>query len=271
MDKPFERSLFFFLYLIAMFGDCYLLYNGQFEDRIYTKPMMMPCLGIYMLTRVMVDIEADKFRQISLVLAAIVVSWASDILAILSDSLAHTACVSLYLFIYPLYFILLTTILQKGLSTEAKVKKNKRWLVLFIVILPIAGLFFRRVLHLVFSWDNIPFYLDGLMLVSLLAATVATVSVQKRTSIIYMLLPAVLFMIIANMAYAYLYFQLTVETSHTWYMIVALGNGLSQLLIITGFLEVFRKERLASDDYERQLRAKWAEQFEAAYKPKQTT
>ncbi|MEI6628826.1 MAG: hypothetical protein WCN27_05450 [Alphaproteobacteria bacterium] len=111
----------------------------------------------------------------------------------------------------------------------------------------VGAVYLKFLLHIGFKFVNAPLYINVLLL-SVLAATVSTLATfPKMYPSIYQLGGAILFILIANAAYAYADFAAS-EINIQLYVLVALGYGLSQLLMVGGVVRFFKMSQLEKEE-----------------------
>ncbi len=249
MAKRALRILILSVYFIALFADCYMLYHGKFEKRFLCRPLLMPCLMIYLSTRKSIKTKTDTPFRIEIVLlwVALVLSWLSDILATRSTFYSLLACLSLFLLIYPLYTFMLVKLWKRMLPLDTPFKLSVLNVGVLIATFFVGAVYLKFILHIGLKFANAPLYINVLLL-SVLAATVSTLATfPKMYPAIYQIVGAVLFILIANAAYAYADFAAS-EINIQLYVLVALGYGLSQLLMVGGVVRFFKMSQLEKEE-----------------------
>ena len=245
MLKRVSRIILLSIYFFALLADCYLLYNGKFEKRFLVRPLLMPCLMIYLSTRKSIKRKTNSVIRIEMILlwAALSLSWLSDIFATRSTFFSLITCVSLYLLIYPIYIFIFISLWKRVLTTEATIKINPLNGIIFLTTFFLESVYLKYFLHFGLKFSSVPFYFDAFLLSILLAVLSSLVTLPKLYPAIYQLFGAILLIILQNVVYAYSNFAET-EINVRLYPIVALSYGLSQLLIVGGIITYFKTNQL---------------------------
>ncbi len=245
--KILKRRILVIAYFLFLFADCFLLYKGNFSDRFFSKPILMPVLIIYLFirkTRLVGTIIRD--RDISLLLIILFISWFSDILAVTSNFWLLTSSLVLYLVIYPLYLLLFIRLWQRFESIKVLFKSNYIGVLTLVSSLVALVFFFDDVLKIDFQAIYFPLYLNGVILVSFLSFAISMFKIKRLQSTVIILAFAIFFAIVANVTYAFTIFK-AINKLQQLFVIIALAHGLSQFLILASvlrFIKLKKQERI---------------------------
>lgn len=268
MTKRILRLTLLSIYFIALLADCYLLYYGKYEKRFLCRPLLMPCMMIYLSTRKSIKRKSSvpPRTEIILLWVALTLSWLSDILATRSAFWSLLSCLSLYLLIYPVYIVLFFTLAKRHLPKEVPFKPNLSSMLVFAITTIAGAIYLRLYLHLGFKLSYVPHYFNILLLAFLLSAVSFLTTFPKMYPAIYQLFSAVILILFANAIYAIADFADPAETNTKLYVFVALGYGLSQLLIVSGLINFFKTNQLEKEEEFSKRNKEIREQREVYYK-----
>ena len=139
---------------------------------------------------------------------------------------------------------------KRMLPIETPLKPNKISIILFIAT-TLAGIaYLNLMLHIGFRIPYVPLYLNVLLLATLLALTSSLAIFPKLYPAIYYLISSVVFIIVSNASYAYADFADN-EINNKVYVIVAIGYGFSQLLMVNGIVNFFKFSQLEKEEFYR--------------------
>lgn len=256
------------IYFIALLADCYLLYHGKYEKRFLCRPLLMPCLMIYLSTRKSIKKKAEVPPRIEITLlwVALILSWLSDILATRSVYWSLISCLSLYLLIYPVYTVIFIALAKRLLPKESPFKPNLLSILVFIFTIVVGVSYLNLYLHLGFKLSYIPHYFNVLLLALLLSAVSFLTTLPKMYPAIYQLFGGVALILFANIVYAYADFADAAEINTKLYVLVSLGYGLSQFLIVGGLIIFFKTEQLEKEEFFIRRNKELREQMEMYHK-----
>ncbi len=229
------------IYLCFLVLDGYFLFTANYGARIYSKPILMPLLGLWFHRNTALGrgIPPQSLSILFCTYAALILSCISDVCALWSDVFIWSACRLLYIPIYLFYLILLIEVQRKAEAEKKIVFYVKK-------VFPTLGLmllFAAAVLYKAIGFGT-EFYHWCLYIHSFIICLIAAITANMwgyqvliKCRILFAI--AVVLMILTNTTFCFdeLYYNRRHKILDVF---VALGNGATTIMMLFGVLKVLK-------------------------------
>ena len=244
-EKTFLQKYYLLLfYSFFLLLDCWFLYKGEYDNRRYSKTLLMPCLLLWFMSNTAFNMRSSPYTLGArlLLYAVITVTWIADCLGLMSNVFMWSACLFLYTVSYFFYAMILLSIQKIAFSESGFVIYVKRVFPTVIIFLGLSALYLYTITGFGNDLMYITLYVHIFVIAMLLffISNLWGVSSVKSVTILFGL--SVIFLIITNAIYG-----VDEIIYHRKHRIlddgVCINNGLSQVLMILGVIKFTRIQK----------------------------
>lgn len=229
-----EKHFLLLLYVFFLGLDCYFLYKGSYQSRIFSKPVLMVFLMFWFHRRTAlsrVGIPPQSWFVFFCVYAVFILSFVSDVCALWSDIFFWSVCRLLYIPIYLVYLLLLIKV-QRVASGYNKL--NLYWnkaLPVFLLAAMLAIAVLWKAAGFGTQFYHWCLYLHSLIICLVAAATANTWGYEGLAKCRPLFAAGVVFIILTNTTFCFdeLHYN---RRFHILDVLTALGNGASTVLML---------------------------------------
>ncbi|MFI5187170.1 MAG: lysoplasmalogenase [Chitinophagales bacterium] len=223
-----KKTVWIILYLIILFADLISVYFDYEALRFYTKPLLMPVLAIYLLTRT----KALQSNLRPWIIFALFFSWTGDILLMFEQngSIFFLLGLSAFLLAQVSYIIFF-----HGIRMREYIRGNALLLLLVVVYYGILV----SVLSPFLGDMKLPVRIYGVVLSFMLMLAMHTVFGKNKKAGLWMMSGAILF-VASDSLLAFNKFYAAFDYAE---IIIMLTYGLAQLFIINGAVKYLNSEK----------------------------
>lgn len=233
----FQKYYLLFFYLFFLLLDCWFLYSKDYNNRKFSKSLLMPCLFLWFMSNTAFNMRSSPYTLLVrlLLYSVFTVTWIADICGLLTNLFLWSSCLYLYLVSYIFYLFILISINTKALSSGfvIYVKKVFPPILLFWVL---AILYIYQFFGLSLNILNNTLYFQVFVITLLILFTTNMLGIDKLKRIRLVFIISIVCLILTNAIYGVdeVYFH----RRHSILDVgVAINNGLSQVLMVLGIIK----------------------------------
>ena len=239
------KYLLFFVYCLFLGLDCYFLYRGNYNLRIWSKPVLMVLLLLWFILQTSFakkTVLSNSYMISFYTYSILLLSLLSDICALWSDIFVWSVCRLLYIPIYECYLLLLIEVQRKA-EAEKKIvfHVKKVFPTLFLMLLLAVAVLYKAVGFgtQFYHWC---LYLHSFTICLMVPLTANMWGFQRLKKCRILFAISVFFIVVTNITFCFdeLYYD---RRHHLLDVFVALGNGLATILLLFGVLRVLKDWR----------------------------
>ncbi len=237
-DKTFfQKYYLLFFYLFFLILDCWFLYSKDYNNRKFSKALLMPCLFLWFMSNTAFNMRSSPYTLIVrlLLYSVFTITWISDICGLMTNLFLWSSCLYLYIVSYVFYVFILISINNKALSSgfAIYVKKVFPPLLVFWIL---AILYIYKLFGLSINIFNNTLYIQVFIISLLIFFSTNMLGIEKLKRIRLVFIVSVICLILTNGIYGV--DEVLFHRRHSILDVgVALNNGLSQVLMVLGVIK----------------------------------
>ena len=240
-----EKYYLLLIYSGFLVADCFLLYHGKYNYRLYAKPALEPLLLLWFMSNTAFNfLSSPKTLPARLLVYAIfILTLTGDVGGLFAnDIIVWVGCLYVYSFTYLLYFFLFLSIQKNAPEEKVFFIYIKKVLPTFLLTLGLGLLFIYKGLRLNFGHSSFWFYAHAVLLATVCGIVANMWGVPQLKKIRPLFLLGMLFLLITNAVYGVdeLVYH---RTKHILDVVVAVSNGLTQIFINLGVIKFIRLKK----------------------------
>ena len=237
----FSKHFLLLIYLFFLGLDCYFLDKGNYNSRLYSKPILMIFLVLWFHrnTALKMRLPAQSFYILFCTYSMLILFFVSDCCAISWNGFVLYTYLLLYMVSYFLYLLLLIEVVKRANEEKKLIFYVKRILPGFILSATIALLVLWKAVGLGVEFYHWCLYFHSFIICLMTSVTFNMWGYEPLKNYRALFAISVLFIILTNVTFCFdqLYYN---RRHHILDVFVALGNGAGIVFMLLGVISILK-------------------------------